>query len=43
MKEVCDCDSITSPARPVKYRLDEKFGSYRRKAKIAEYTKRGLL
>jgi|TARA_Y100000310_G_scaffold240719_1_gene244602 rRNA maturation protein Nop10 len=43
MKEVCDCGNKTLLTRPLKFTPDDKFGSYRRKAKIDEYSKRGLL
>jgi len=43
MKEVCECGSQTLVPKPMKYRPDDKFGSYRRKAKFDEYAKRELL
>ncbi|MBI4143320.1 ribosome biogenesis protein [Candidatus Woesearchaeota archaeon] len=43
MKETCDCGHKTMLARPVKYSSDDKFSSYRRKAKIDDYRNRGLL
>lgn len=43
MKETCDCSNRTLLPRPLKYRDDDKMGSYRRKAKINEYAARGLL
>ena len=43
MKEICDCGNNTLFSRPMKYTPNDKFGSYRRKAKIALYANRGLL
>lgn len=43
MKEVCDCSHKTLPAKPMKYSVDDKFASYRRKAKIGDYAKMGLI
>lgn len=43
MKEVCDCGSKTLLSRPLKYSPDDKFVSYRRKAKLKEYSERGLI
>ncbi|MBI2541873.1 ribosome biogenesis protein [Candidatus Woesearchaeota archaeon] len=43
MKEICDCGNKALPAKPMKYSVDDKFASYRRKAKAEEYAKRGLI
>lgn len=43
MRDTCDCNSKTLIAKPVKYSKDDKFASYRRKAKIDEYKKSDLL
>lgn len=43
MNEICDCGNKTSPAKPVKFSIEDKFASYRRKAKIGDYRTRGLL
>ena len=43
MKEVCECGNQTLSPRPMKYSPDDKFVSYRRKAKFHEYKVRGLL
>ncbi len=43
MKDVCACGNNTLAAKPLKYSLDDKFSSYRRKAKLSEYAKRGLI
>lgn len=43
MNEVCGCGSKTLPAKPVKYTVDDKFASYRRKAKAEHYKKMGLI
>lgn len=43
MKEVCGCGQKTLIARHVRYTPNDKFASYKRKAKIDEYTSRGLI
>jgi len=43
MNEICNCGSRTLLATPLKYSPDNKLGAYRRKAKIDEYSNRGLL
>ena len=43
MKEVCSCGNKTLLAKPLKYSHDDKLGIYRRKAKMDEYKKRGLI
>lgn len=43
MKEICDCGNKTITPRPLKYAPNDKLGQYRRKAKLDEYAKRGLL
>ncbi len=43
MKEVCACGTKALIPRPMKYSPDDKFVSYRRKAKIDDYRKMGLL
>jgi len=43
MKETCSCGNKTLFSRPVKYTPNDKFSSYKRKAKIEQYVKRGLL
>lgn len=43
MKDVCVCGNKTLVAKPLKYSLDDRFSSYRRKAKLNEYAERGLL
>ena len=43
MKEVCSCGNNTLVAKPLKYSPDDKFGSYKRKAKLNEYAERGLI
>lgn len=43
MKEVCSCGSKTLNPKPLKYSPDDKFASYRRKAKLKEYQELGLL
>ncbi|MBI2653778.1 ribosome biogenesis protein [Candidatus Woesearchaeota archaeon] len=43
MKEVCSCGSNTLSAKPLKYTPDDKFSSYRRRAKLEDYGKRDLI
>ncbi|MDP3765436.1 MAG: nucleolar RNA-binding Nop10p family protein [Nanoarchaeota archaeon] len=43
MKETCDCGNKTLLSRPLKYSPYDKFSSYRRRAKLDEYSNRGLL
>ena len=43
MKETCDCGSKTLIAHPLKYSPDDRFASYKRKAKLEDYEKRGLI
>lgn len=45
MKEACDCGSTAINPKPLKYSPDDKLNlaEYRRKAKINEYSNRGLL
>ena len=43
MKESCDCGTKAINPKPLKFSVDDKFSSYRRKAKIEDYIKRGLV
>jgi len=43
MKEICNCGSKTLASKPLKYSPNDKFSSYRRKAKLNEYAERGLI
>ena len=43
MKEVCGCGQKTLIARRAKFTPNDKFASYKRKAKIDEYRSRGLI
>lgn len=43
MKEVCACGNGTLLARPLKYTPDDRMAIYRRKAKLEEYGRRGLI
>lgn len=43
MKEICSCGNKAFVAKPLKYSPDDKFGSYKRKAKLNEYAERGLI
>jgi len=43
MKETCDCGSKATVPIPMKYNPDDKFSSYRRRAKLKDYANRGLI
>jgi H/ACA ribonucleoprotein complex subunit 3 len=43
LKETCDCTMKTAPVYPVKYSPEDKYGSYRRKAKEQERKSQGTL
>lgn len=43
MKDTCDCGNKAAVPRPLKYSPNDRFISYRRKAKLHEYAERGLL
>ena len=43
MNDACSCGNKTSAAKPLKFSLEDRFSSYRRKAKLEEYGKRGLI
>ena len=44
MKEVCPtCSGKTILAKPPKYSVSDKYGKYRREAKLEKLKKRGLL
>lgn len=43
LNETCGCTLKTMPVQPVKYSPEDKYGSYRRKAKEAERKSQGIL
>ena len=43
MKEICECGNRTLLPKPMKYSPDDRLASYRRRAKLEEYAKRGLI
>jgi H/ACA ribonucleoprotein complex subunit 3 len=43
LKEECRCGGKASNVKPPKYSPDDKYGSYRRKAKRGQFEKEGLL
>jgi len=43
MKDVCVCGSKASTPKPAKFSVEDKYGSYRRKAKLDVFKKEGLL
>ena len=43
MKEICSCGGGALTPKPAKFSIEDKYGSYRRKAKINDFKKKGLL
>lgn len=43
MNDVCDCTMNTMPVAPVRYSPQDKYASYRRKAKEAERKAAGIV
>lgn len=43
MKEICECGTKTINPKPVKFSVDDRFGIYKRKAKIDDYVKKGFI
>lgn len=43
MKEVCICGGKALTPRPAKFSVEDKYGDYRRKAKLSMFKKEGLL
>ena len=43
MKDACVCGGGCLTPKPAKFSLEDKYGSYRRKAKADELKKEGLL
>jgi len=43
LKETCDCTMKTAPVYPLKYSPEDKYGSYRRKAKEPERKSQGTI
>lgn len=43
MKERCACGEKTTNPKPVKFSIDDRFASYKRKAKMETYAKKGLI
>jgi rRNA maturation protein Nop10 len=43
MKETCGCGNKTLSAKPLRYTTNDTVNAYRRKAKLDDYKKRGLL
>tara|TARA_Y100000294_G_scaffold125461_1_gene116880 strand:+ start:3124 stop:3297 length:174 start_codon:yes stop_codon:yes gene_type:complete len=43
MKEICSCGGNALTPKPAKFSIEDKYGSYRRKAKIDDFKKKGLL
>ena len=43
MKDVCSCNGKAITPKPAKFSPEDKYGRYRRKIKINEYEKKGLL
>ncbi len=43
MKDVCACRGKALTPKPAKFSIEDKYGSYRRKAKEDTFKKEGLL
>ena len=43
MKEVCACSGKCLTPKPAKFSIEDKYGSYRRKAKLETFKKEGLI
>ena len=43
MERNCKCSGEVVTPKPAKYSLEDKYGSYRRKAKLKDFEKRGFL
>ena len=43
MKEICECNGKAITPKPAKFSLEDKYGSYRRKAKLNFFKKEGLV
>jgi|TARA_Y100000310_G_scaffold329359_1_gene399039 H/ACA ribonucleoprotein complex subunit 3 len=43
MKDVCACGGKALTPKPAKFSIEDKYGSYRRKAKIDEFKSKGLI
>ena len=43
MKNVCLCGAKALTPKPAKFRVEDKYGAYRRKAKTGFFKKEGLI
>ena len=43
MEDVCVCNGKSLTPKPAKFSIDDKYGSYRRKAKLDIFKNKGLL
>ena len=43
MKDVCACGRKAITPKPAKFSIEDKYGSYRRKAKLNVFKKEGLM
>jgi len=43
MKEICGCSGKCLTPKPAKFSIEDKYGSYRRKAKLETFKKEGLI
>ena len=43
MKEACVCGGKALTPKPAKFSIEDKYGSYRRKAKLNIFKKEGLI
>jgi len=43
MNEICACGGKSLTPKPAKFSVEDKYGSYRRKAKLNNFKKEGLI
>ncbi len=43
MKDVCACEGKALTPKPAKFSIEDKYGSYRRKAKLSVFRNEGLI
>ena len=43
LKSVCVCGAKATTPKPAKFSIEDKYGAYRRKAKIDEFKNKGLI
>jgi H/ACA ribonucleoprotein complex subunit 3 len=43
MKDLCSCGCKVTTPKPAKFSVEDKYGNYRRKAKLETFRKEGLI